>query len=171
MSSINITDEIQAPKGATVVKFSGKNPFVVVTMIPKLLRYVMKLSGKDIHERDIRWDTTSDPREYYGYWTGQRTEDTWTKSKVTVIAQGTQDIKTGEGSIRIELKGTVSTTYDYANFLQRSFWWFFNRTFYFKQRRRYIDYATDNILTIRSKIMDELGIMKDEFITKNEMRG
>jgi len=163
MGNINIVDEILAPKGSIIFEFAGKNPFVVVNMASGLLKDVMKITGKDVHEIDVRWDTTSDPREFYGIWKGKRTDDAWTKSYITIIIQGKYDLKNNSGAVRVELKGTVETGYDYSNFFQRGFWWMYNRSFYYKQRRNYIEFAKDNIYEIRAKMMDALGILHGEY--------
>lgn len=163
MHSIEIIDDIMAPADFILINFRGKNPFIVCGMIPGLIKDVMRITGKDVWETDIRWDITADPRPFYGVWKGKRKEDKWTETFIRVVAQGEQTSKDKTGWIRVELKGTIETKYNYTNFIQKSFWWFFNYMFYFKQRRRYIDWANDNIMIMREKITRQLGIYREEY--------
>lgn len=127
-----------------------------------MIKEVMRITGKDVWETDIRWDITSDPRPFYGFWMGKRKEDVWTNTRIRIIAQGEQSSKEKIGWIKIIVKGQVTTKYSYSNFIQKSFWWFYNYMFYYKQRRRYIDYAKDNIFIIKDRIQRALGIYKEE---------
>jgi len=162
VEELKIIDDILAPTDTLKVRFEGKNPFLVAAIVPKVIRDVMKIPGKDLFENDIKWDVTTDPRGFYGMWMGQRKEDKWTTSIIRVIAQGEQHSKEKTGWVLIELKGVIETSYTFSNFLQRSFWWFYNYAFYYKQRRAYIDFAADNIYKIREELMSALGIWKEE---------
>ncbi len=162
MPKVRMVDDITVPSEMTRVNFQGKNPFVVCNMFPTLLRDVMKISSKDIFETDIRWDITSDPRPFFGVWMGKRKEDMWTSTRIRILAQGEQSSREKTGWIRVMIKGTVATEYTYTNFIQKSFWWFYNYMFYYKQRRRYLEWAKDNIMKMKEKVMLALEIMKEE---------
>jgi len=161
MPEIRIIDDILAPSEIARVNFEGKNPFQVVAMTPQLLRDVMKITGVDLRELDSRWDITDDPRPFYAYWIGKRDEDRWTYTNIRVIIQGVQSSKEKVGWVRVVLKGTVQTRYEYTNFIQKSFWWFFNYMFYYKQRRRYLELGRDNIVTMKTRIQSALGILRE----------
>ena len=158
---ILIQDEVLAPEGAPKINFEGKNPFVVVTMIPTLLRNVMKITGKDIHELEIRWDATDDPREFYGRWQGTRSEDRWSKTRLRVIVQGAMSLKDRTGWVTIEIKGFLDTSINFNTFLQKGMWWIFFRSFYWKQRRMYLELAKDNLYTMKEAFIRELGAYID----------
>jgi hypothetical protein len=162
MPEIKIIDDLLAPRDYINISFKGKEPFAVCTQFPKLLVDVLKISGKDVFETDIRWDITEDPRAFYGVWRAKREDDRWSNVRVKVIAQGAQSSKDKLGWITINVKGWLETEYEYTNFIQKSFWWFFNYMFYYRQRRKYIDYAKDDILRIKERILDILGIEKPE---------
>ncbi|MBI2579843.1 MAG: hypothetical protein HYW27_03000 [Candidatus Aenigmarchaeota archaeon] len=161
MPKIKIYDDIQAPADTTKFHFEGRNPFRVFDMVRGLLRDVMKISSKDILETDVRWDVFADPRAFYGMWMGKRKEDRWTMTNIRIILQGEISMKTRAGWLDARFKGTVDTEYEYHNFIQKGFWWQYNRFFYYGQRRKYIDYANDNIRDIRRKMMEALGIAPD----------
>ena len=58
MSEITIVDDLLAPEDFITISFKGKNPFSVCTMVPNLLRDVLKVTGQDVFESDLRWDIT-----------------------------------------------------------------------------------------------------------------
>ncbi|MBI2076174.1 MAG: hypothetical protein HYT72_02920 [Candidatus Aenigmarchaeota archaeon] len=161
MPTIRIIDDILAPAETVKINYEGKNPYTPVLIIPQLLRDVMKITGQHIREIDTRWDITSDPRPFYALYEGRRTEDRWTKTMVRFIAQGVQSSKDKTGWVRLQFKGNIMTEYEYANFIQKSFWWLFNYTFYYKQRRRYIEMAKDNIHTMKARMQSALGILRE----------
>ena len=164
MPNINITDDITIPSESMFINFKGKNPFSVCQIFPSLLKEIMKVTGKDIWETDLRWDMTTEPRAFYGVWMGRRREDKWTVTRIRIIAQGAQGSKEKNriGWIRIQIKGTVVTNYDYSNFFQKSLWWFYNLMFYYKQRRMYIDYAKDNVYALKARSNKALGIYRGD---------
>ncbi len=137
MGKIRIIEDILAPTDTLKIRFEGKNPFSATVVVPNMLRYLLKVSAKDILETDIRWDNLGGAKkEFYGRWMGKRTEDQWSATRIRVLIQGAQDSTDKTGWCRIELKGTINTDYDYTNFLQRALWWIYNYTFYYKQRRK-----------------------------------
>ena len=150
--SLNIIDDIIAPSDRMKVKFSGSNPASMLGMVPGIIKDTMKIPGKDLLETDIRWDVTDG--SFYGVWMGKRTEDRWTVTYIRVILQGVQN-KEGFGNFTVEIKGTVETKYDFANFIQRGFWWFYNYSFYYKQRRKYLESGKDDIYDMRSFIINK----------------
>lgn len=161
MPTIRIVDDILAPAETIKINYEGRNPYTPVVIIPQLLRDVMKITGQHIREIDTRWDITADPRPFYALWEGRRREDRWSVTRIRFIAQGVQSSKEKVGWVRLQFKGDVVTSYEYANFIQKSFWWLFNYTFYYKQRRRYIEMAKDNIHTLRARLESALGILRE----------
>ena len=155
---VQLIDDILAPRDTILVKFQGRNPFLPVSMSPGLLRNIMKISSKDIMETDVRWDATGEMRNFYGKWMGKRTEDRWTATWIRIVIQGDQHAKEKTGSVTIEIKGTIRTNFKDENFVQRAFWWLYNRSFYYKQRRMYTEMAKDNMFDIRDAFQKALGI-------------
>jgi len=161
MGKLTMSDEIQAPAEVTILRYSGKNPFSVMGLVPRLYKDVMKITAVDIREHEVKWDVTSDPADFYGYWQGKRSEDRWTMTYILIVVQGAQSRKDKTGWAEIRFKGTITTRYTYNNFIQKSFWWFYNLLFYYKQRRRYIDYAQDNIFQMKEILQRNLGILRE----------
>jgi hypothetical protein len=158
IKELTLIDDILAPKDTIVINFKGKDPYKVVLSIQKLLVGVVKLETKDVYETDSRWNLIADPRDFYSVWIAKKEEDKWSTTVLRVIIQGAQSMKDKTGWTRIELKGNLITKYKFSNFFQRSFWWFYNKMFYYKQRRIYIELRKDNLHEVRNMLMDSLGI-------------
>lgn len=156
--SLTIIDDILAPSDRLKVKFKGANPASILGMAPGMIKDIMKIPGKDLLETDIRWDVTDG--SFYGVWMGKRTEDRWTTTYIRVIAQGIQN-KEGFGDFYVEIKGTVETKYKFSNFIQRGFWWVYNHGFYYKQLRGYLENGKDDIMGMRSFIVDKFKVGED----------
>jgi hypothetical protein len=157
---LNIIDDILAPSDRLKLKYRGSDPLAMLEMAPGMIKDIMKIPGKDLLETDIRWDATDGG--FYGVWMGKRQEDRWTMTYIRVIVQGAQD-KEGNGNFTIEIKGTVETSYDFDNFIQRGFWWFYNYGFYYRQRRNYLEQAKDDIFDMRSFIERKFKISHEDF--------
>jgi hypothetical protein len=155
---INIIDDLMAPSDTAKILFRGMNPSNVLGMIPDLLKNTMKISSKDILETDMRWDVTNEVITFYGVWMGKRTEDRWSKTLIRVLVQGDQHSKEKTGMFNMQIKGTLETKYNYANFFQHWFWFFYNRQFYHDQRRKYIDEGKTDILDMKEEIQSRFGI-------------
>ncbi len=163
MPKLVITEDLMAPRDTVIVRFQGKNPAAIALMVPRVLIDVLKVSAKDILETDIRWDTTNpEMRDFYGRGGGERKEDRWTGTLIRVVMQGQQHPKEHTGWVRIELKGSLTTSYEYSNFIQRMFWWFYNLTFYNKQKRAYLEEAKDMIFELRTIFQRTLGIQPEQ---------
>lgn len=161
MPEITIIDDLLAPQDYITINYKGRNPFIVCTMFLNIMRDILKVSSIDLYENDVRWDITDDPRTFYGVWFGKRSEDRWTTTRIKIRAQGSQSSNDKMGHISIMIKGWLETKYEYANFIQKSFWWFYNYMFYYKQRRKMIDFSKDNIFAIREKVTEILGISRE----------
>ena len=161
MSSIKVEDDILLPLESLRVNYKGSNPFNACKAFPTILKDIMKVSSSSIGETELKWDTTGPSADFYGKWIARRSEDRWTKTFIRIIAQGDQS-KDYKGSIKIIIKGTVATEYEFSNFIQKSFWWFFNLGFYYNQRRKYLEYARENVEDIKISIQKVLNVYSDE---------
>lgn len=162
MPSLNFIDDLIAPSDRLKVRYDGPNPGAVLGMAPDMIKSIMKIPGKDLLETDIRWDISSEPNDFYGVWMGKRQEDRWTTTFLRVIIQGAHHSKEKTGWFTAEMKGQIETKYNYSNFLQRSFWWFFNYGFYYKQRRGYLENAKDDIMDMKDFLLTKFKIKQEE---------
>ncbi len=159
MEKLRIIDDLMAPSDRAKVTFRGTNPSAVMGMIPDMIKNLMKIPGKDLLETDIRWDVTDG--SFYGVWMGKRTEAQWSTTFIRVIVQGVQN-KDGTGQWVAEIKGTLNTRYQFSNFIQRSFWWFYNYGFYYKHRRALLENGKDDITEMKEFLLDKFKIAQEE---------
>ncbi len=160
---ISFIDDILAPKEEVIIKYSGKNPFLICTIGMRLIRDVLKVSTSQMREDDVRWDVTGKTKTFYVVWRGYRGEDNWTKTKVKMIVEGSQDPERN-GSVTIWLKGFLETSFEYHNPFDRILWQMWSYIFYWKQRRAYIDFSRDDIMRIREEILAAYRILHEERI-------
>lgn len=159
MPKITIEDEILAPSNKMVLAFKGKNPFIVCKVMRGILLDVLKISTKDIYEKVVRWDVTTDPRGFYLRMFANHEEDRWTDTRFKITVYGAQSPADKTGWVKIVLEGRVITDFEYANFLQRALWFLYERMFYYKQRRAYLEQAKQFIMDIRKELLSALKIL------------
>lgn len=155
--TLTFVDDLMAPTNTIKIKAKCKNPASIIGAAGKLLRDVMKITGKDVFELNVKWDATGENRTFYGIWSGKRKEDTWTTTVIRIIAQGEQTTTDLIGSVEVKIDGAITTKYNYTNFIDKSFWYLFSRIFYDKQRQAYLAFGKDNQLRMKEKIMKMYG--------------
>ncbi|MAH43039.1 hypothetical protein CL614_04945 [archaeon] len=158
---IKISDDLLAPASKYVVKFQGNKPFAAIDMLQGVVKNILHVSSKDFWEEDIRWDINTEPREFFTILKARKKMDKWSMINLKFTAIGDQSSKDGVGKLTIEIEGTLDTEYSYSNFIQRGTWWSFNRMFYYKQRRMYIDEGADFTKKIKEEVQRKLGILPE----------
>ncbi len=160
MPSISIVDDLLYPRDKIEIKFSGENVASICNLIRPILERVLQVEAKDTYERILKWDSTSNPRSFYNEWTTNKEEDKWTVYSFKIIIKGNQDINTKKGNVSIEIYSWLRTSYEYSNFIQRFLWILYNRIFYYKRRREYIERGKWLTFQLRDEIMKALNIPK-----------
>jgi hypothetical protein len=158
MPEFIIKDYILAPEDTIVIEYKGKNPFKPVTAVHNIFIDVLQISGSDIFEDHLKWDVTDkSAKSFYGIWRGRRGDDKWTLVWMKIIIQG--EVKPDNtGWVKIYIRPWLQTTYEYNNFIQRAFWYFYNRFFYYKIRRAWKEYGEEMAYQIRDKFKQMLGL-------------
>ncbi|MBI5347144.1 MAG: hypothetical protein HZB66_00895 [Candidatus Aenigmarchaeota archaeon] len=158
---LEFEDTANAPAEWITINYKGKNPVLVYTVVPRAIVDILKISSANLFEDHIKWDFTGDNKMFYGIWRGRDNNDRWTDTWVRVVIQGVME-PDKTGWVTVYIKATIKTKYTYANFIQRNLWWIFNRWFYYKARRAYLDLAKDRAYMIRDEIRAALGILPEE---------
>ncbi|MBI5398760.1 hypothetical protein HZB03_04820 [Candidatus Woesearchaeota archaeon] len=166
MGEIHIYDDILTPSEKLEISYAGKNPFLPMTATPSIIKEVLKNQSKDIHEFDVRWDGAGENRDFFGRWKTRRKEDQWTAVNIFITVTGTIKAADKTGNVKIAIKGYLETRYSFSNFIQKSFWWFYNYSFYFKQRRMYLEFAKDNMHDLKFKFQELMGISPDKYLER-----
>ena len=159
-NKISFHEDVLAPSAVLIIEFSGKNPVWILGKAVKLLRDTMKVSTVNTREDDIKWDITNpEKKSFYGFWRCNRGEDNWSKTWLKIVAQGDVN-REGYGSVKIKLEGWIDTKVEFGSPISRWLWMLWNYTFYWKQRRAYVDFAKDEIYQMKAKIQEAYGIAR-----------
>ncbi len=160
-NKLEFEDTALAPAEWITINYKGKNPVIVYTVVPRAIVDVLKISSSHLFEDHVKWDVTDETKTFYGVWRGRYKNDRWSKTWVKVIIQGAQS-PDKTGWVNIYIRAILHTGYTYSNFVQKNLWWIYNRWFYYKQRRAYMDYAKDLAYNIRDEVRAALGILPEE---------
>jgi len=162
-----IFDYVLAPEDKIKIEYTGANPFRIYLMLPKWLQTFFHGRGKNIFENDFKWDVTGDPREFYfQLMYGDDKFDRFTKFEIKIRAFGMQpsDPNDPNGRIYIEIKGEMTTTFNFNNRFQKAigmpFVWAYHRLIYQNTRRRYMQILREGIHKLNDAIRTELGVVE-----------
>ena len=161
MPEIKFIDEVLAPTEEFTISYKGRNPFLIMTVILPLLREILKVSSTNLFEDDVRWDSFAEPKTFYGMWRGYMPGDRWTRTLIRVFAQGTKD-KENYGDVTIRIRGYLITKFEYNYSISKAWWLLYNYSFYWRQRRAYLDYARDMIHKLKEEIQAAYNILREE---------
>jgi hypothetical protein len=157
-------DDCLAPARTIRINFTGPNPFRVYPPIRRMLGTLLEIRGKNIWERDFRWDFSSDPRDFFVRIVAQKSCDAWTKAYIELIFQGKQPTDpTKDGDLVIQITPKLITAMPEDTVWQRTpiykfLRWFYLRYFYNDARRTLLDYCVSWTNKLNSELQKLLGI-------------
>jgi hypothetical protein len=158
MSELVYEDNLVYPQEKEVIKFEGKDPFRIYYNIKDILKKVFELGGKDIIEKEIKWDNTSVDKFFLVKWECKRSIDAWTKIIVNISVKGTQNSNTKEGKIVMSMKPVFRTEIS-SGFFQSIFWWIYYYIYY-KNKRLQDFYRAKTLINKLRKQIGELYEME-----------
>ncbi len=136
-----LDDDCLVPASTIRIDFKGTNPFRFYRDIRTVLREVLEIRGKDIWERDFRWDFAVEPRKFFVKVAAKKSFDNWTAAYFELTFQGTQPsdlIKEGEMVIFVYSKLRTEAPNDtiwQKSSMYKGMRWLYFRTFYNDARR------------------------------------
>ena len=140
MPELVLKADVLAPKDEKTLNFSVHHPSKVIDVIPGLIREVFKLTGTNLFEDKLKWDTSASVTSFYGSWRGKDSKDARTTIWAKVKVQGKQS-KDKSGSITILISGELITKLPYTNIFQKIIARAYSYMFYSERRRKYIEEA------------------------------
>lgn len=157
MHTISIVDDVLAPLRKVVLNYEGEDPyFPLRDKIKPLIRKHLEVGPTWAWEMKHKWDQRDG--SFYDVWRGEKSEDKWSTVVVFIKLRGEEN-KERYGKLKIEIVGVLNTKYEYSNALQKMLWLLYNRYFYYKQRRFYIEQAKHKyIYAIRDDLAEMLRI-------------
>lgn len=159
-----LEDDCLTPDRQLRIDFKGPNPFRIYGAIPQFLRAIFDVRGKDVWEREFRWDITADPRDFFFRFVVRKGYDNFSRIYAEVIVQGKQPSDPNkEGEAVIFIRGILRTespenTIFQKNNLYKSLRWLYFRTLYNDVRRNYLEECRIKINDLARAIQRTLGI-------------
>jgi hypothetical protein len=134
-----LEDDCLAPTAKMQINYTGPNPIKLFKEIKPMLLRIFEVSGKDVWERDFRWDTTEDPRSFFIRLYVDKALDQRSGLLIEIIFQGKQPSDpTKDGRMTVTLNGRLKTEFEMNRPIYRAAWWFYNKFFYGSVRRNYL---------------------------------
>ncbi len=159
-----LEDDCLMPERVIRIDFKGVNPFRVYHSIPQFLRAIFDVRGKDVYEKEFRWDYADDPRTFFSRFIVRKSYDMWSVVWVEAIMQGKQPSDPNkEGEMYILLTGKLQTkspenTFWSRSSIYKSIRWFYFRTLYNDIRRNYLDECRIKLNDLKRTVERTLGI-------------
>ncbi|MBU3896893.1 MAG: hypothetical protein KJ697_03085 [Nanoarchaeota archaeon] len=157
--SMSIKSDIMSPSASKVIEYVGPNPTIVYKIMADLLRDVFRLGASKIYEDEVKWDVTSEPTQFYGYWRAKDKKDSLTTIWIHVEVKGRQ-YKDKTGEVKLKIKGTITTAFKYKNPIMKALYYFYKITFYRNQRAVYIDDANKRLDNFENIFRSHLNMMR-----------
>ncbi len=168
-----LEDDCLVPQRVIRVDFKGPDPFRVYQSIPGFLRAIFDVRGKDVYEKEFRWDITEDPRSFFSRFIVRKSYDMWSVAWVEVTMQGKQPSDPNkDGEVVILITGKLLTRFPENTVwsrtgLYKSLRWLWARTFYNDIRRNLIDECRIKINDLSRALQRTLGVAP-EIVIKGE---
>ncbi len=159
-----LEDDCLAPERVIRVDFKGVNPFKVYQAMPQALRVIYDVRGKDIFEKEFRWDYSEDPRSFFFRFIVRKKYDMWSNVWTEVAAQGKQPSdmnKEGEVYVLVTSKLLTKSPEDNPwtkSALYKSLRWVYYRTLYNDVRRNLLEECRIKANDLKRTVERTLGI-------------
>jgi len=137
-------DDCLTPQGRIKIEYRGKNPYAMVQKSKAILQKVFEIEAKDYWERDFRWDTTSEPRQFFIRTYANKGIDLRSTVLAEVVFQGVQPSDPDkDGALIIFIGAKLKTEFNFTTKIQnlpmyRGLIKIYNFIFYNKVRRQYL---------------------------------
>jgi len=164
MATWVLEDDCLAPERVIRIDFKGVNPFRVYQAVPGFLRAIFDVRGKDVYEKEFRWDNSSDPRDFFSRFIVRKGYDNWSVVWAEITMQGKQPSDPNkEGEVFILLTGKLLTrspenTPWSRTTIYKSLRWLFFRTLYNDVRRNYMEECRIKTNDLKVAIERTLGV-------------
>lgn len=164
MATWVLEDDCLAPERVIRIDFKGLNPFRIYQAVPQFLRAIFDVRGKDVYEKEFRWDNTTEPRWFFSRFIVRKGYDMWSVVWGEVTMQGNQPSDPNkDGDAFILLTGKLLTRSPEnspwaRSSIYKSLRWLYFRTLYNDVRRNYMEECRIKINDLKLAIEKTLGI-------------
>ena len=157
-----ISADVLAPERIQIITISGQKISKVLRVIPAIMKDIFKLESSAFYEDEMKFDTSGDPINFYGKWRGRVRKDERTTTWYTIIVQGSESKKDGNGTTEVRMIGTITTKLPYDNPLQIAASQAYLYFSYKEQRRKYIVDSKRMLLDFDKEVRREFGVVGAE---------
>ena len=145
MTKTEVTTDILVPEREFVAEYTVHNPAKLLGVILEMMKKVWRVSSSKVYTDKIKWDVTGEKVDFYGEWRNRDAKDQYTVIWTRIIAQGTQDPKTKEGTIILKVKSMMKTTFESATPIDQALKSIYMKSVYKDQLMQYISIAKKRI--------------------------
>jgi hypothetical protein len=166
MAVWRLEDDCLAPTASLKIDFEGPNPFLLYQKAKGIIQKNFNITSSDYWERDFRWDTTSDPRDFFVRIMAKKGLDRRSKILAEFVMQGKQPGDPSKnGKITVIISARLITEHQMKTPIQRSpfykfLLWLYHRLFYNRVRRGYINLCQDMLMRVYNDFNDILKQIK-----------
>lgn len=163
MPKFILEDDCLVPARTLRINFTGPNPFRIYPPIRRILGTLLEIRGKNIWEREFRWDFSTDPRDFFVRIIAKKGCDAWSNVYIEIVFQGKQPVDpTKDGELIVLITPKLITSMPEDTVWQRTpiykaLRWVYLRTFYNDARRLLLDYCVSWTYKLRNEMQKLLG--------------
>ena len=117
-----------------------------------------KVSSAGVSETRFSWDNSGDPITFFTTWWVQKSMSGFTRMMVTIKVQGAKGKNNNEGNFNLEMKGEISTKFEFRTSLLKPFWLIYSYLFYDRRRREYIEYCKNQLYDFRKELAEHFNL-------------
>jgi hypothetical protein len=159
MPTVSVKSDLLSPSASKTIEYVGTNPALIYKIIPDILLDTFRIGTSKIWEDEIKWDVTSEPTVFYGYWRAKQKIDSFTTNWIHVEVKGKQ-YKDKTGECKIKMKGTMTTKFNYNNPMMRAIFWLYRMTFYRDRKNTYLNDAVKDMDNLDNALRVQFDIMR-----------
>jgi hypothetical protein len=162
-----LEDDCLVPERVLRIDFKGPNPFKLYGAVPQFLRSIFDVRGKDVYEKEFRWDNTGDPRDFFSRFVVRKGYDMWSVVWAEVTMQGKQPSDPNkDGEVFILLTGKLLTrspenTPWARTGVYKSIRWLSFRTLYNDVRKNMMEECRIKINDLKRSLEKTLGMQAE----------
>lgn len=161
MGKLVIVDDCLSPARFIYLNYNGPDPYGVAKKISGSLQQFFAVSSAGVSETRFNWDNSGDPVTFYFTWWVKKSFG-FSGMRIGIKVQGAKGKIDNVGNFTLELKGEITTKFEYSTSLLKPIWWIYSYLFYDRRRRNYIEMCRDYAERFRKEIMEHYNLKTRE---------
>jgi hypothetical protein len=164
MVTWRVEEECLLPERKITLRYKGLRPIQAYHATMEMVLRIFEAEPEDVWERDFRWDTTIDPRDFFVRIYVKKPIDAKTHLLAEIIFHGLQPSDVAKpGEVTITIAGRLVTEYKLDKFWKRSHLfkaaiWLYHRWIYDDVRKDYMRLCNEWLMELWRQYRLSLGI-------------